>query len=145
MKAVLQRVNQATVSVDNKEVGSIKKGYLILLGIGENDTKEDADRLLAKITKLRLFPDQNNKTNLNINDVNGNLLIISQFTLYADCRKGNRPSFTQAANPHQAEELYNHFTTTAKTPFPNLATGIFGAYMQITSTNDGPFTLILES
>ena len=144
MKIVLQRVSRASVTVDDTKVGEIGKGYVLLLGIGEGDTKEQADQLLAKISKLRIFADENGKTNVNISNVQGEVLIISQFTLYADCRKGNRPSFILAANPSLAEELYNYFVESAKPLFGKVACGIFGAYMQIDLVNDGPFTLILE-
>ena len=144
MKIVLQRVSKAAVTVDGAKVGEIGKGYVLLLGIGEGDTKEQADRLLAKISKLRIFADENGKTNVNIDDVRGEALVISQFTLYADCRKGNRPSFIEAANPALAEELYNYFVAAAKPLFGKVACGVFGAYMQVELVNDGPFTLILE-
>jgi len=149
MKIVLQRVNEASVSVDGTEIGRIGKGYLLLLGVAEGDTKAMVDQLLAKISKLRIFADENGKTNVNISDVGGELLIVSQFTLYADCRKGNRPSFTQAANPALAEELYEYFLSAARASseviFSKVACGEFGAYMQVALVNDGPFTLILES
>ena len=144
MKVVLQRVREASVTVDGVETGRIGKGYVLLLGVGENDTKEKADRLLAKISKLRIFADENGKTNISIGDVGGEVLIISQFTLYADCRKGNRPSFTDAATPALAEELYEYFVKTAKSYFKKVACGVFGAYMQVSLVNDGPFTLVLE-
>ena len=145
MKVVLQRVSEASVSVDGVETGRIGKGYVLLLGVGENDTKEQADQLLAKISKLRIFADENGKTNISIGDVQGEVLIISQFTLYADCRKGNRPSFINAANPALAEELYDYFAKAAKSYFRKVACGVFGAYMQVSLVNDGPFTLMLES
>jgi len=143
MKIVLQRVSKAAVSVDGVMVGEIGKGYVLLLGIGEGDTKAEADQLLAKISKLRIFADENGKTNVSISDVQGEVLIISQFTLYADCRKGNRPSFTQAADPALAEALYNYFVEAAKPLFKKVACGSFGAYMQVELVNDGPFTLVL--
>ena len=145
MRIVLQRVDEASVKVDDMEVGRIGKGYLLMLGIGEGDTKEQADQLLAKVSKLRIFADENGKTNVSIGDVQGELLVISQFTLYADCRKGNRPSFVQAADPALAEELYNYFVEAAKPLFNRVACGIFGAYMKVSLVNDGPFTLVLDN
>ena len=145
MKIVLQRVSEAHVSVDGARVGEIGGGYVLLLGICEGDTKVKADQLLAKISKLRIFTDENGKTNLSISDVSGEVLVISQFTLYADCRKGNRPSFTDAAKPESAEEIYDYFTDAAKPLFKKVACGVFGAYMQVNIVNDGPFTLVLEA
>jgi len=144
MRVVLQRVSEAAVSVDGAEVGRIGKGYVLLLGIGEGDTKEMADQLLAKISKLRIFADENGKTNVNIADAGGEVLVISQFTLYADCRKGNRPSFTDAASPELAEELYDYFREAARGYFRRVESGVFGAYMQVSLVNDGPFTLVLS-
>jgi D-tyrosyl-tRNA(Tyr) deacylase len=146
MKLVLQRVSEAAVTVEGEEIGRIGKGYLLLLGIGEGDTKEMAGRLLAKVGKLRIFADENGKTNLDIEEVKGEVLIISQFTLYADCRKGNRPSFINAAGPALAEELYEYFVEAARFSgsFSKVAKGVFGAYMQVSLVNDGPFTLALE-
>ena len=114
MKAVIQRVLNASVSVDNTIIGSIDRGYLVLLGVGAEDTKEKADYIVKKLLNLRLFADENDKTNLSVRDVNGSLLIVSQFTLYADCRKGNRPSFTDAGSPELAEELYEYFIEACK-------------------------------
>ncbi|MCL2400749.1 MAG: D-aminoacyl-tRNA deacylase [Defluviitaleaceae bacterium] len=145
MKIVLQRVSQASVTVEGTELGSIGNGYVLLLGVGENDTTEHADQLLAKISKLRIFADENGKTNVNISDVQGEVLIISQFTLYADCRKGNRPSFINAADQSTAEELYNYFVSAARPLFKKIACGAFGANMQVALINDGPFTLVLEA
>jgi len=144
MKIVLQRVSEASVTIDGTGTGHIGKGYVILLGVGEGDTKERADRLLAKVSKLRIFPDENGKTNLDISAVQGEVLIISQFTLYADCKKGNRPSFVNAADPKTAEELYEYFLAAAKPLFNKVACGVFGADMKVSLTNDGPFTVILE-
>ena len=144
MKVVLQRVTEASVSIDGKEVGRIGRGYVILLGVGEDSTKAHADQMLAKISKLRIFPDSAGKTNINITDVRGEVLIISQFTLYADCRKGNRPSFIGAGSPVLAEEIYNYFVESAKPLFSKVACGVFGAYMQVSLVNDGPFTLVLD-
>ena len=144
MKAILQRVSEASVSVDGQLCGSIGKGYVVLLGVGEQDTKAEADLLLAKISRLRIFQDENGKTNLDAADVNGEILVISQFTLYADCRKGNRPSFTGAGSPEHAKALYEYFVESAKPLFRHVACGVFGAYMQVALVNDGPFTLVLE-
>ena len=144
MKIVLQRVNTASVKVEGAVVGQIGPGYVVLLGIGAEDTKADIDRVVEKIKKLRLFPDEAGKTNRSISDINGELLVVSQFTLYADCRKGNRPSFTSAAAPDIAEALYDYFIEAAKPHFANVAHGRFGAYMQVELVNDGPFTVILE-
>jgi len=145
MKIVLQRVNEASVTVDGTEVGRIAKGYVLLLGVGAEDTTEQVDKLLAKISKLRIFADKDGKTNLDISAVQGEVLIISQFTLYADSKKGNRPSFINAADPKLAEELYEYSKKAAKPLFNKVACGIFGANMQVSLTNDGPFTLVLES
>lgn len=144
MKVVLQRVQSASVSVDNKVIGSIGRGYLILLGIGANDTKHHAEKMAEKIKKLRIFPDENGKINLSIDDVQGEILVISQFTLYADCQKGNRPSFTNAASPSYAEELYEYFVRICTPLFKRVAHGRFGADMKVELVNDGPFTIILE-
>jgi D-tyrosyl-tRNA(Tyr) deacylase len=145
MKIVLQKVSNAAVRVDGKIIGSIEKGYVVLLGIGANDTKEQVVKMVDKIKKLRIFPDENGKTNLSIDDVSGGILVISQFTLYADCRKGNRPSFTDAGSPVLAEELYEYFIETCIGKFNKVAHGEFGASMQVELTNDGPFTVILEN
>ena len=145
MKIVLQRVSKASVIINETETGAIGKGYVLLLGVGKEDTKDKADQLLAKISKLRIFADENGKTNVNISDVSGEVLIISQFTLYADCRKGNRPSFDSAAPPALAEELYDYFVEAAKPHFRKVACGEFGAEMQVSLVNDGPFTLVLEA
>ena len=145
MKIVLQRVREAHVSINGECVGEINNGYVVLLGISGDDTKEKAEQLLKKISRLRIFADENNKTNLSINEVKGEILVISQFTLYADCRKGNRPSFINAAKPEFAEELYEYFINIAKPLFKKVACGVFGAYMQVHIVNDGPFTLVLEA
>lgn len=144
MKVVLQRVSGASVAVSGENISSIGRGYVALLGVGGGDTKEHADKLCEKIQKLRIFPDENGKTNLSIEDIDGEILIISQFTLYADCRKGNRPSFINAGSPELAEELYNYFIEISKGKFKKVGCGIFGASMQVSLTNDGPFTVILE-
>ena len=145
MKIVLQRVKNASVSVDGKIIGDIGKGYLALLGVSNTDTKEIADKLSDKISKLRIFEDENGKTNLSASDVGGEILIVSQFTLYADCKKGNRPSFTNAGSPELANELYEYFIEICKPKFKKVAHGEFGADMQVSLVNDGPFTVILDS
>ena len=144
MKIVLQRVSRASVTVDGKITGSIDNGYVILLGVGEGDDKSKVEKMVDKIEKLRIFADENGKTNLSIGDAGGGILVISQFTLYADCRKGNRPSFVNAANPELAEELYNYFIQYAKGKFDKIGHGVFGASMKVELVNDGPFTVILE-
>ena len=144
MRIVLQRVSRASVTVDGNTIGRIDNGYVVLLGIGEGDDKPKVEKAIYKMEKLRLFPDANGKTNLSIVDVGGGLLVISQFTLYADCRKGNRPSFTNAANPTLAEELYEYFIEYAKDKFSKVQHGIFGASMQVELVNSGPFTVILD-
>ena len=144
MKTVLQRVSRGSVTVDGKVVGNINKGYVALVGFGEGDDKQKVEKNVDKIQKLRIFPDDNGKTNLSINEVCGDLLIVSQFTLYADCRKGNRPNFLNAADPALAEDLYNYFTEYAKGKFNKVECGVFGADMKVNLVNDGPFTVILE-
>ncbi|MCI1269984.1 MAG: D-aminoacyl-tRNA deacylase [Ruminococcus sp.] len=144
MKIVVQRVLQADVSVDRKICGKINKGYLILIGIGHEDTEQDCIRLADKLVNLRIFSDENDKINLSLKDVNGEILIVSQFTLYADCHKGNRPNFVQAAKPDKAEILYNYFVNYCKTKVQVVQTGIFGADMKVSLINDGPFTVILD-
>ncbi len=144
MKIIIQRVSSASVSVDSQITGSIGNGYLVFLGVGQSDTKETADRLIKKIINLRIFADENGKTNLSIKQVNGSLLIVSQFTLYADCSHGNRPSFVNAAPPALAEELYEYFIQKCKEEIAVVEHGIFGADMKVELTNDGPFTVILE-
>ena len=144
MKVVLQRVISASVTVDGSVCGKIGKGYLVLLGIGADDTEEDCRRLADKIINLRIFSDENDKINLSLSDVDGELLVVSQFTLYADCRKGNRPNFIQAAKPEKAEVLYNYFTDYCRSKGKHTETGIFGADMKVELLNDGPFTIVLE-
>lgn len=144
MKLVVQRVQEAQVSVGEKIVGKIDKGFLVLLGVTHLDTKENADFLTNKLCNLRVFEDENEKMNLSIKDVKGQLLIVSQFTLYADCKKGNRPSFVNSANPEMAEELYNYFINQCKRQIDNVQTGIFGENMKVSLINDGPVTIILE-
>ena len=145
MKLVIQRVSNAKVDVEGKTVGKINKGFLVLLGIKEGDTKEQADYLVRKLINLRIFEDENEKMNLALNDVNGELLIISQFTLYGDCIKsGNRPSFTEAARPEEAIPLYEYFVSECKKQISVVETGIFGADMKVNLLNDGPVTIIIE-
>ena len=143
MKLVVQRVTEASVTVEEKIVGKIGKGYLVLLGVGENDTEATAKQLADKLVKLRIFSDENDKTNLSINDVGGEVLVISQVTLYADCKK-NRPSFCHAGKPDLAEHLYEYFMECLRPQVKNVEHGIFGAMMQVSLCNDGPFTVILE-
>ncbi len=145
MKAVLQRVREANVKVDEKVVGSINKGFVVLLGVGNDDTIEKVDYLVKKITSLRVFTDEAGKMNLSLKDVNGEILVISQFTLYADCSKGNRPSFSNAGNPELAKQLYEYFIQECKKLGIKTESGIFAAHMQVTLTNDGPVTIILEN
>ena len=144
MKAVIQRVSHAAVSVDGRTEGSIGRGFLILLGVTHGDTEAQAEKLAKKICGLRIFPDENGKTNLSLKDVGGELLVISQFTLYADCNKGYRPSFIQAAEPGEANRLYEYFTGLCRQEIEKVDTGVFGAHMKVELENDGPFTLVLE-
>lgn len=144
MKLVIQRCENASVSVDGEITGQIGRGFLVLLGIGKDDTEADCDRLAAKMIGLRIFSDENGKTNLSLKDVGGSLLIISQFTLYADTRKGHRPNFLMAKEPGEAERLYEYFTEVCRREVPDVQTGIFGADMKVSLVNDGPFTIILE-
>lgn len=145
MKLLIQRVTNASVDIEGKTVGKISKGFLVLLGIKEGDTKEQADFLVRKLINLRVFEDENEKMNLALKDVNGELLIISQFTLYGECIKsGNRPSFTEAAKPDTAIPLYEYFIEECKKQIPKVETGIFGADMKVSLLNDGPVTIIIE-
>ena len=145
MKFVIQRVNNADVTVDNKIVGSIGKGFLILFGACETDTADMLPKFVDKIVKLRIFADENGKTNLSITDVGGELLIVSQFTLYADCKRGNRPSFIRAGAPDMAENLYKYIIARCKEYIDIVEQGEFGADMKVELVNDGPFTVILDS
>jgi len=145
MRLIIQRVNHAEVIIDNKTYSKIGKGFLILFGCGEGDDENMLQKIVDKTLKMRIFSDENGKTNLSLADVNGELLIVSQFTLYADCRKGNRPSFTKACEPVLAEHLYNTFVAMCREQTSCVKTGIFGADMQIELENDGPFTIILDS
>lgn len=144
MKIVVQRVKNAKVEVENKVVGEIKKGFLVLLGVTHTDTKENVDYLVKKLCNLRVFSDENDKMNLALKDIQGELLIVSQFTLYADCAKGNRPAFIDAARPEQAEELYEYFCSECEKNNIKVEKGIFGAAMQVSLVNDGPVTIIIE-
>lgn len=144
MKLVIQRVKHAKVEVENKIVGKIGQGFLVLLGVGPEDTKETADYLVQKLIKLRVFEDKNGKMNLALKDINGELLVVSQFTLYADCTGGNRPSFTLAAKPDKANELYEYFISKCEEENVKVDHGIFGAEMKVELLNDGPVTIILE-
>ena len=145
MRAVIQCVRQAKVRVDQEVIGEIGKGYLIFLGVGQEDSEEEVEKLWSKIFKLRILPDEQGKTNLSLSQVGGNALIISQFTLFADCRKGNRPNFLSAASPEKGEELYEKFLDRATKDLPNLAHGSFGANMDVELMNQGPFTLFLDT
>lgn len=144
MKFVIQRVKSAQVNVDKETVGKIDKGFLVLIGITHTDTKEIADYLVKKLVNLRVFEDENGKMNLSLNDVKGSLLLVSQFTLYADCSGGNRPSFTEAAKPEFANELYEYIINECKKKIDKVETGLFGADMKVSLVNDGPVTIILE-
>lgn len=144
MKFVIQRVSEASVKVDDSYTGKIKKGYLVLIGVGEGDTQKDADKYIRKMINLRIFEDENGKTNLSLKDVEGELLLVSQFTLYANCKKGNRPSFIEAGDPKKAEELYEYIIDECKKEIAIVQTGVFGAHMEVSLINDGPFTVVLE-
>lgn len=145
MKFVIQRVSKASVTVDNKTVGEIDNGFMVLIGITHSDNKEIADIMVKKLLNLRVFSDENDKMNLALKDVNGGLLLVSQFTLYADCKKGNRPSFIEAAKPNIANELYEYIVEKCKENNDNVQTGIFGADMKVELLNDGPVTVVLNS
>jgi D-tyrosyl-tRNA(Tyr) deacylase len=145
MRAIVQRVSKASVTVDDAIIGEIAVGLVVLLGVGREDTEADAGFLAAKITELRIFPDEHGKMNRSVIEVNGALLVISQFTLYGDCRKGRRPSFDHAAEPDQANRLYQHFINKARLAGVVVQTGKFQARMQVHLTNDGPVTFIVDS
>ena len=144
MKFVIQKVSQASVSVEGNCVGKIQKGFLVFVGIGKEDTKEIADQYIKKMVQLRIFQDKNGKTNLSLTDVGGEVLIISQFTLYANCRKGNRPSFFDAGEPQMAEELYKYIIKKTKETISVVESGEFGAMMQVSLVNEGPFTIVFD-
>ncbi len=145
MRFMVQRVNHASVTINKKTISSIQKGYLVLIGICDSDTKEIADKMLNKLLKLRIFSDEDGKTNLSLKDVKGELLLVSQFTLYADCKKGNRPSFFKAGKPDFANSLYEYIIQKAKEQCHSVQTGEFGADMKVSLENDGPFTIFLDS
>ena len=145
MKLVIQRVTHASVTVDNNVIGKIGKGYMVLIGVSDTDTKEIADKMLDKMINLRIFEDENGKTNLSLADVGGELLLISQFTLYANCKKGNRPSFIEAGSPDHANALYEYIIEKCKERVDVVEQGEFGAEMKVELLNDGPFTVILDS
>lgn len=145
MRLLVQRVREAKVTVDDKVIGEIGHGFLVLIGISEQDDRTIADKCVQKLIQLRIFSDENGKTNRSIQDVGGSLLLVSQFTLYADCRKGNRPSFTKAGNPDKANELYEYIIEKCRQQIPNVQTGSFGADMKVSLLNDGPFTVMLDS
>lgn len=145
MKFVIQRVQEASCTVDNQVTGQIGKGFLVLIGVANSDTMEIADKMIKKLLGLRIFEDENGKTNLSLHDVDGSLLLISQFTLCADCKKGNRPSFINAGKPDMAYEMYEYIIQKCQEEIPCVQKGIFGADMKIALLNDGPFTIILDS
>lgn len=144
MRLLVQRVSSAQVDVDFKTVGKIKNGFLVLIGVTHTDTTQIADYLVKKLCNLRVFKDENSKMNLSIKDVDGELLVVSQFTLYADCQHGNRPSFVNSAKPDMANELYEYFVEKCRKEVKNVETGIFGADMKVSLLNDGPVTIMLE-
>ena len=145
MKFVIQRVTHACVTVEQQIIGKIGKGFLVFIGVSQEDTKEVADKLVKKLLGLRIFEDTQGKTNLSLQDVSGELLLVSQFTLYADCKKGNRPSFTNAGSPDMANDLYEYIISKCKEQISVVETGSFGADMKVELLNDGPFTIILDS
>ena len=145
MKFLIQRVTQAEVVVDSRTIGQIQKGFLVFVGVSQNDTTEIADKMIRKLLNLRIFEDDAGKTNLNLDAVGGSLLIISQFTLYADCKHGNRPSFIDAGKPDMANELYEYIIAKCKETVPTVQHGEFGADMKVSLVNDGPFTIMLDS
>ncbi len=142
---VIQRVSEAKVEIEGAVRGAIGKGFMVLIGVSASDTEAIADKMVSKMCRLRIFEDENGKTNLSLSDVGGSLLLISQFTLYADCRKGNRPSFTNAGGPDMASALYDYIIAQAKRFVPAVEQGEFGADMKVSLTNDGPFTIVLNS
>ena len=145
MKFVIQNVLNASVSVDQKIVGQINQGYVVFIGISNDDNEETANKMIQKMLNLRIFQDENGKTNLSLEQISGELLLISQFTLYADCKHGNRPSFIKAGKPDHAQKLYNYIIEQCKMKVANVQTGIFGADMKVSLINDGPFTIVLDS
>lgn len=145
MKFVIQRVTEANVKVDGKTIGEIRKGFMVLIGVGQEDTKEIADKMIKKMVGLRIFEDENGKTNLSLADVDGQLLLISQFTLYANCKKGNRPSFIEAGAPDMANDMYEYIIDECKKSVAVVERGCFGADMKVSLIYDGPFTIVLDS
>lgn len=145
MRFVIQRVTHANVTVENQVVGSIGKGFMVLIGVCDSDTEAIADKMLDKMIKLRIFEDENGKTNLSLEDVGGELLLISQFTLYANCKKGNRPSFIQSGSPEHADQLYRYIIERCRERVDTVEQGRFGAEMKVELLNDGPFTILLDS
>ena len=145
MKFVIQRVLESSVTVDGETIGSIGKGFMVLIGVGKEDTKETADKMVKKLIGMRIFEDENGKTNLSLAEVGGSLLLISQFTLYANCKKGNRPSFIESGDPIAAEELYEYIIESCKAQVPVVERGRLGADMKVSLINDGPFTIVLDS
>lgn len=145
MKFVIQRVKQASVKVEGSVIGEIEKGYLVLIGVSDKDTEAVADKMIKKMIGLRIFEDEEGKTNLSLADVGGSLLLVSQFTLYANCKKGNRPSFIEAGAPDKANQLYEYIIEESKKSVSVVQTGRFGAEMEVSLINDGPFTILLDS
>ena len=145
MRVVLQRVKHASVHVDGRETGSIGQGFLILLGVSDEDDETIADKMADKICRLRIFEDENGKTNRSLQDVGGEILVVSQFTLYADCKKGNRPSFIKAGKPDMANDMYEYIISECRKQVPVVGHGVFGADMKVSLLNDGPFTIVLDS
>lgn len=145
MKFVIQRVTHASVTIDGCVHGQIEKGFLVLIGVGQNDDENIADKMVQKLIGMRIFEDENGRTNLALKDVDGQLLLISQFTLYANCKKGNRPSFIEAGSPQRADELYQYIIAKCKEEIAVVEQGVFGADMKVELLNDGPFTVILDS
>ena len=145
MRFVIQRVTDSSVVIDGETVGKIGRGYLVLIGVSDSDTEAVADKMVKKMIGLRIFEDENGKTNLSLADVGGSLLLVSQFTLHANCRKGNRPSFIEAGSPDRAETLYEYIIAECRKSVPDVQTGRFGAEMKVSLVNDGPFTILLDS
>ena len=145
MRFVIQRVTEASVTIDGEILGKIGKGYLVLIGVADTDTKELADKMIRKMIGLRIFEDEQGKTNLSLADVDGGLLLVSQFTLYANCKRGNRPSFIEAGKPDMANEMYEYIIEKCRESVEEVQTGEFGADMKVQLLNDGPFTILLDS
>ena len=144
MRFVIQRVTKASVTIEGEVRGKIDKGFLVFIGVGQGDDETIADKMVKKLVNMRIFEDENGKTNLGLKDVDGGLLLISQFTLYANCKKGNRPSFIEAGKPDKAEELYNYMVEKTRESISEVKTGVFGAHMKISLENNGPFTILLD-